>query len=146
MESESEHSSSSKSKLSEKSSIATASVVDHLDLCPNPSFMTLDFIREQLGFSMRALQAIQELLQFIRKKDVKDVLMTIEYEIRQNLEDQLRLIDKPLFEVAVVGKEKACKSTLLNSWLDFKLLPTNKERCTYTTIEIRSCADSSDEK
>ena len=106
----------------------------------------LNSIKEQLEQCMNVLRAIQELIKFIGIKDLRDSHGNSELELRTNLEDQLRLIDKPYFEVAVVGKEKAGKSMLLNGWLDFHLLPAKKERCTYTTIEIRSCVSSHDEK
>lgn len=106
----------------------------------------LNSIKQQLDQCMTVMRAIQELIKFIGTKDLRDSHSNSELELRANLEDQLRLIDKPYFEVAVVGKEKAGKSMLLNGWLDFNLLPSKKERCTYTTIEIRSCVSSHDEK
>lgn len=42
------------------------------------------------------------------------------------------------FTVAVVGLEKAGKSTLGNALLKLMVLPEYTERCTYTTTEIRS--------
>lgn len=42
------------------------------------------------------------------------------------------------FELAVLGLEKAGKSTLLNAWLGAEILPAMDERCTYTACEIWS--------
>lgn len=47
------------------------------------------------------------------------------------------------FTVAIVGLEKAGKSTLGNALMELIVLPEYTERCTYTTTEIRS--GSSDE-
>ena len=106
----------------------------------------LNSIKEQLEQCSKVLKSVQDLIKFIGTKDLRESHSNSELELRVNLEDQLRLIDKPFFEVAVVGKEKAGKSMLLNGWLDFRLLPSKSERCTYTTIEIRSCASSHEEK
>ena len=35
---------------------------------------------------------------------------------------------------------------MLNAWIGFDLLPSDRNRCTYTTTEIRSCRDTSEQK
>lgn len=67
-------------------------------------------------------------------------------ELRNDLDDQLRRIRKKDFEIAAVGREKAGKSSLLNAWIGFELLPTESVRCTYTTTEIRSCTDANEQR
>lgn len=67
-------------------------------------------------------------------------------EIKSDLDDQLKRFKKKNFEIAVVGREKAGKSSLLNAWIGFELLPSDRNRCTYTTTEIRSCVDISEQK
>ena len=42
------------------------------------------------------------------------------------------------FTVAVVGLEKAGKSTLGNALIKSEILPEYTERCTYTTTELRA--------
>lgn len=42
------------------------------------------------------------------------------------------------FRIAVVGLEKAGKSTFVNAWLGSDLLPAKKARCTFTTTQIYS--------
>jgi len=42
------------------------------------------------------------------------------------------------FRIAVVGLEKAGKSTFVNAWLGCDLLPAKQERCTFTTTQIYS--------
>jgi hypothetical protein len=67
-------------------------------------------------------------------------------QIRHDLDDQLKRFRKKHFEIAVVGREKSGKSSLLNAWIGFELLPSDRNRCTYTTTEIRSCIALSDQK
>lgn len=42
------------------------------------------------------------------------------------------------FVIAVVGLEKAGKSTFVNAWLGIDLLPSRMERCTFTTTRLFS--------
>ncbi len=49
------------------------------------------------------------------------------------------------FEVAVLGLEKAGKSTLLNAWFGVEILPAMDERCTYTSCEIWSAPSEDDQ-
>jgi len=51
---------------------------------------------------------------------------------------QLEKLKQGEFHIAVVGLEKAGKSTFLNAWLGSDLLPNRQERCTYATTELRS--------
>jgi hypothetical protein len=56
---------------------------------------------------------------------------------------QLQRLKKREFRIAVVGLEKAGKSTFVNAWLDCDLLPAKGGRCTFTTTQIFSVqADS----
>jgi GTPase SAR1 family protein len=45
-------------------------------------------------------------------------------------------LDKEIFEVAMIGLEKSGKSSLANALIASNILPTNSERCTYTTTQI----------
>lgn len=51
---------------------------------------------------------------------------------------QLERLKKREFRIAVVGLEKAGKSTFVNAWLDCDLLPAKGGRCTFTTTQIFS--------
>jgi predicted GTPase len=66
--------------------------------------------------------------------------------LKLDLEDQRKKLIKDDYEIAVVGREKAGKSSLLNAWLKFDLLPTANKCCTYTSIEIRSCSRINEQK
>lgn len=91
---------------------------------------------EKLGKMENAFRDI-----FAKDKDG----MVIGYEERHELENLQRKNHKILtkltkqeFTVAVVGLEKAGKSTLGNALIKKNMLPEYTERCTYTTTEIRA--------
>lgn len=46
------------------------------------------------------------------------------------------------FHIAVVGSEKAGKSTFINAWLGCDLLPSDMQRCTFTTTHLHSETDN----
>ncbi|MEH2373792.1 GTPase [Nostoc sp.] len=51
---------------------------------------------------------------------------------------QLERLKKREFRIAVVGLEKAGKSTFINAWLECDLLPAKGGRYTFTTTQIYS--------
>lgn len=56
-----------------------------------------------------------------------------------NIAEKQRIrLEKGEFRIAVVGLEKAGKSTFVNAWLGYDLLPAKTERCTFTTTQIYS--------
>lgn len=59
---------------------------------------------------------------------------------------QLERLEKNEFRIAVVGFEKAGKSTFVNAWLGCDLLPTAQARCTYTPTQIFSVTDERDQR
>lgn len=102
---------------------------------------------EQRGF-IDKLDRADKVFQEIFKKD-KDG-MVIGYEERKELEELckknkriLEKLQKQEFTVAVVGLEKAGKSTLGNALIKKNMLPEYTERCTYTTTEIRAGSEDS---
>ena len=50
------------------------------------------------------------------------------------------------FRIAVVGLEKAGKSTFVNAWLGSDLLPAKTARCTFTTTQIYSVQDQDEQR
>ena len=60
------------------------------------------------------------------------------------LNQQLERLRANRFEVAVIGLEKAGKSALLNAWLGQEILPSARERCTFTSTEIWSAQTEQD--
>jgi len=61
------------------------------------------------------------------------------------LNRQLQRLRANRFEVAVIGLEKAGKSALLNAWLGQEILPSARERCTFTSVEIWSAHTEHDQ-
>ena len=73
-------------------------------------------------------------------------------KIGQKLEDlapqltrQLTRLRDNQFHVAVLGLEKAGKSALINAWLGAEILPSMDPRCTYTTTEIWSAPENTEQ-
>ena len=73
---------------------------------------------------------------------LKDTLLEEEKPARR----QLERLKKREFRIAVVGLEKAGKSTFVNAWLDCDLLPAKKGRCTFTTTQIYSVEQDSQQR
>lgn len=59
---------------------------------------------------------------------------------------QLDRLRKREFRIAVVGLEKAGKSTFLNAWLECDLLPAKAARCTFTTTQVYSVIHDSEQR
>ncbi|MBQ7594384.1 MAG: dynamin family protein [Synergistaceae bacterium] len=60
------------------------------------------------------------------------------YDLRQRNNVILDKLRSRSFTVAVIGLEKAGKSTLSNALIKSEILPEYTERCTYTTTELRA--------
>ena len=75
-------------------------------------------------------------------QDLKQIL--IDEAIPANR--QLERLKKREFRIAVVGLEKAGKSTFINAWLDCDLLPAKGSRCTFTTTQLFSVAHDSEQR
>ncbi|MCC3410610.1 MULTISPECIES: dynamin family protein [unclassified Microcoleus] len=73
---------------------------------------------------------------------LKDVLLQEAEPTRR----QLERLKKREFRIAVVGLEKAGKSTFINAWLECDLLPAKGGRCTFTTTQIYSVENESEQR
>lgn len=73
---------------------------------------------------------------------LKDILLEEEEPTRR----QLERLKKREFRIAVVGLEKAGKSTFINAWLECDLLPAKGGRCTFTTTQIYSVENESEQR
>jgi len=73
---------------------------------------------------------------------LKDVLL----EEAEPTRRQLERLKKREFRIAVVGLEKAGKSTFINAWLQCDLLPAKGGRCTFTTTQIYSVENESEQR
>lgn len=64
----------------------------------------------------------------------------------EQAEKLVRRLENAEFRIAVVGLEKAGKSTFVNAWLGSDLLPAKTERCTFTTTQIYSVQHESNQR
>ncbi|MBM4291149.1 MAG: hypothetical protein FJ138_06630 [Deltaproteobacteria bacterium] len=62
------------------------------------------------------------------------------------LERTRRRLEQGEFRIAVVGLEKAGKSTFVNAWLGYDLLPSDTSRCTFTTTQVFSVLNSHEQR
>lgn len=96
------------------------------------------------------LENVREVFQEIRDKDKRRLIIRqndrgVFDKLTRSAENLIKKLKRNEFNVAVVGLEKAGKSTLINALLNLIVLPEYTERCTYTTTEIRSGTTSSAE-
>jgi hypothetical protein len=75
-------------------------------------------------------------------RDLREQLQQ-EVEPTRRQRDRLK---KGEFRIAVVGLEKAGKSTFINAWLQCDLLPAKGGRCTFTTTQIYSVASEAEQR
>ena len=61
-------------------------------------------------------------------------------------EKLMNRLQKGEFRIAVVGLEKAGKSTFVNAWLGSDLLPAKPARCTFTTTQIYSVRHETEQR
>ncbi|NEP57761.1 MAG: Dynamin family protein [Symploca sp. SIO2G7] len=73
---------------------------------------------------------------------LKEILLQ-EAEPARRQRERLR---KREFRIAVVGLEKSGKSTFINAWLECDLLPAKAARCTFTTTQIYSVTNDTEQR
>ena len=59
-------------------------------------------------------------------------------KLKTEAERYKQKLEKNEFEIAIVGLEKAGKSTFANAMMGYDILPSDEKRCTYTSTKIRS--------
>lgn len=82
----------------------------------------------------------------VAHSDVPDRLKTQLKEVSEPAKRQLSRLKRREFRIAVVGLEKAGKSTFINAWLEKDLLPNDDPRCTFSTTEIHSVKNDRDQR
>lgn len=65
--------------------------------------------------------------------------------LKSEAETVLRKLKNNEFEIAIVGLEKAGKSTFANALMENNLLPTKDSRCTFTSTQIEYSGDDKDD-
>lgn len=66
-------------------------------------------------------------------------------EVERPATIQLSRLKRREFRMAVVGLEKAGKSTFVNAWLEADILPNDDPRCTYSTTQILSVSNENEQ-
>ncbi len=91
----------------------------------------------------KQIQAIDSILKMdsgtVVSAELRKQLKTLKCEA----ETVLRKLKNNEFEIAIVGLEKAGKSTFANAIMENNLLPTKDLRCTFTTTQIDYSEDDS---
>ena len=73
---------------------------------------------------------------------IEDSSKNLFNKINNKLKSRKERLKKPKFEVAIIGLEKAGKSTFANALLKDDYLPQAPNRCTYTTTTIESSKEN----
>ncbi|MEA5597517.1 dynamin family protein [Rivularia sp. UHCC 0363] len=85
-------------------------------------------------------------LAMLPQAEVPSLLKEILLQEAEPTRRQLERLRRREFRIAVVGLEKAGKSTFINAWLECDLLPAKGGRCTFTTTQIYSVSNDSEQR
>ena len=95
---------------------------------------------------------LENQIQTIEKILKMDVGTVVNAELKKKLrsikteaDTVLRKLKNNEFEIAIVGLEKAGKSTFANALMENNLLPTKDLRCTFTSTRIEYSGDDEDD-
>jgi hypothetical protein len=93
-------------------------------------------IQESLETFRINLPRVFELTDGLQVKDasIQDDIV----ELLKRVEQRLGRVRQETCRVAVIGLEKAGKSTFINAWIGGQALPTDTERCTWANTTIRN--------
>lgn len=97
---------------------------------------------EKLGNQIQTIDSILKMNSgTVVNSDVRKQLKNLKSEA----ETVLRKLRNNEFEIAIVGMEKAGKSTFANALMENNLLPTKDLRCTFTSTQIEYSGDDNDD-
>ncbi|MBE6841721.1 MAG: hypothetical protein E7510_02690 [Ruminococcus sp.] len=91
------------------------------------------------------IQAIDSILKMDSGTLVSAELRKQLKALKTEAETVLRKLRNNEFEIAIVGMEKAGKSTFANALMENNLLPTKDLRCTFTSTQIEYSGDDKDD-
>ena len=91
------------------------------------------------------IQAIDSILKMDSGTVVSAELRKQLKALKSEAETVLRKLRNNEFEIAIVGLEKAGKSTFANALMENNLLPTKDLRCTFTSTQIEYSGDDKDD-
>ena len=98
----------------------------------------LGYLRDEFKNYEKVLKNIRDILDAYWECKNKSTLKISYDELNNKCDEQKNRMNKNDYEVAIVGLEKAGKSTLINAWIGWDFLPTDCNRCTYTLTRILS--------
>ena len=93
----------------------------------------------------KQIQTIKRILQMNSGDVISDEMRSNIEKIKKEAERVLKKLENDDFEIAIVGMEKAGKSTFANALMENNLLPSKDLRCTFTPTQIRYCRDQEED-
>lgn len=91
------------------------------------------------------MQAIDRILRMDTGTVVDQSVKKRLRDLRAESEDVMKKLRNDEFEIAIVGMEKAGKSTFANALMESNLLPAKGPRCTFTSTRIEYSGDGQDD-
>ena len=95
----------------------------------------------ELGKHVDALVNHGEVKAWLADNDLSGLSAT-----EKKIDSKLRRLEKGEFHIAVVGLEKAGKSSFINAWIGEDLLPNKQKRCTFTTTRLHSVMSEDEQR
>lgn len=93
----------------------------------------------------RQIQAIDDIFKMDSGTVVSSEQKKQLRELKEDAETAYRKLKNNEFEIAIVGMEKAGKSTFANALMENNLLPTKDSRCTFTSTRIEYSGDNKED-
>lgn len=93
----------------------------------------------------QTIEGIQKILELQGNRIVTAEMSSALRQLQGDANKLLPKLRKGEFEIAVVGLEKAGKSSFSNALIGLNALPTADERCTYTSTCVRPVERDGDE-
>ncbi|MGN1305090.1 MAG: dynamin family protein [Oscillospiraceae bacterium] len=107
----------------------------------------MSYINESKAYENKLIRQI-DCISEILAMETCDVIDNATRESLSDLKEKasrlLNKLQKNEFEIAIVGLEKAGKSTTANAMMGYDILPSEEKRCTYTTTSICSGDDTAE--
>ena len=97
---------------------------------------------EILKYVEKYTDILDEIAKIKDREQIEDSSKNLFNKINNKLKSRKERLKKPKFEVAIIGLEKAGKSTFANALLKDDYLPQAPNRCTYTTTTIESSKEN----
>ena len=83
----------------------------------NKESRALEILQSELVKYEKIIKHLEELASSLKENPTQHIYNL--NELKKDLDDQLLRLQKTTYEIAVVGTEKAGKSSLLNAWIGF---------------------------